>query len=115
MTVANIEIPTEEVAALCRRNGIRKLALFGSVLTDRFSDDSDIDVLVEFRPHERVGFFRLADIQDELSRLLDGRAIDLRTPMDLSRHFREEVVRDASVVYAEPVQQGFRPIIALRR
>jgi predicted nucleotidyltransferase len=102
MAVAHISVPDEELAALCRRNGIRKLALFGSVLTDRFSDHSDIDVLVEFRPNERVGFFHLADIQDELSRLLNGRRVDLRTPMDLSRHFREEVVRDASVVYAEP-------------
>jgi len=102
MTVAHIEIPAAEIASLCRRNGIRKLAFFGSVLTERFSDHSDIDVLVEFRPDERVGFFRLADIQDELSRLLDGRTIDLRTPMDLSRHFRAQVVRDASVVYAEP-------------
>jgi predicted nucleotidyltransferase len=102
MTVSHIDVPAEEIAAMCRRNGIRKLALFGSVLTDRFSDHSDIDVLIEFRPSERVGFFRLADIQGELSRLLDGRAIDLRTPMDLSRHFRDEVVREASVVYAEP-------------
>jgi len=98
MMVAHIAIPEAEIAALCRRNGIRKLALFGSVLTDH----SDINVLVEFRPHERIGFFRLAEIQEEISRLLDGRTIDLRTPMDLSRHFREEVVRDASVVYAEP-------------
>jgi hypothetical protein len=98
MMVAHIAIPEAEIAALCRRNGIRKLALFGSVLTDH----SDINVLVEFRPHERIGFFRLAEIQEEISRLLDGRTIDLRTPLDLSRHFREEVVRDASVVYAEP-------------
>jgi hypothetical protein len=102
MTAANIEVPTEEIAAMCRRNGVRRLALFGSVLTGRFSEHSDIDVLIEFRPNERVGFFRLADIQDELSRLLDGRTVDLRTPMDLSRYFREEVLRDASVVYAEP-------------
>jgi predicted nucleotidyltransferase len=98
MMVAHIAIPEAEIAALCRRNGIRKLALFGSVLTDH----SDINVLVEFRPHERIGFFRLAEIQEDISRLLDGRTIDLRTPLDLSRHFREEVVRDASVVYAEP-------------
>jgi uncharacterized protein len=77
------------------------------VLTDRFSNHSDIDVLVEFRPQERAGFFRLADIQDEVSRLFDGRKIDLRTLMDLSRHFREEVVRHAAVVYAEPVQHAF--------
>lgn len=87
---------------LCRRNGIRKLALFGSVLTSRFSDSSDIDVLIEFRPEERVGFFRLADIEAELSGVLGGRKVDVRTPMDLSRYFRDEVLRGALVLYAEP-------------
>ena len=101
MTVAQIEIPEAKIAQLCRRNGIRKLALFGSVLTNRFSASSDLDVLVEFQPREHVGFFRLADIEDELSQLLAGRKVDLRTQMDLSRHFREDVVRDALVVYAE--------------
>ena len=95
MTVARIDIPEAQIGELCRRNGIRRLALFGSVLTGRFSETSDVDVLVEFRPEERVGFFRLADIEDELSRLLGGRKVDLRTPMDLSRYFRDEVVRDA--------------------
>ena len=102
MTATQIEIPEAEITDLCRRHGIRRLALCGSVLTDRFSPASDIDVLVEFRPHERVGFFKLADIEVELSRLLRGRKVDLRTPLDLSRHFREEVVRDALVLYAEP-------------
>jgi uncharacterized protein len=101
MTVANIQIPEAEVANVCRRYGIRKLALFGSVLTDRFSDSSDIDVLVEFHPQAHVGFFRLADIENELSRLFGGRKVDLRTPMDLSRHFRDEVVQGALPVYAE--------------
>lgn len=84
-----------------QRNGIRKPALFGSVLADRFSESSDIDLLVEFRTQAHVGFFRLADIENELSRLLGGRRVDLRTPMDLSRHFREQVVRDALTVYVE--------------
>ncbi len=101
MTVARIEIPAAEIAGLCRRSGIRKIALFGSILTDRFSASSDIDILVEFQPRKTVGFFRLADIENELSRLLGGRRVDLRTPMDLSRHFREEVVRDALVLYAD--------------
>lgn len=101
MTVAQIEIPEAQIADFCRRNGIRKLAFFGSVLTNRFSDASDIDVLVEFRRGERVGFFRLADMEDELSRLLGGRKVDLRTPMDLSRYFRDEVTKGALVVYAE--------------
>jgi predicted nucleotidyltransferase len=52
MTMAHIEVPEAEIARLCQRNGIRKLALFGSVLSDRFSESSDIDVLVEFQPHE---------------------------------------------------------------
>jgi len=85
MAVAQIQVPAAEVGDLCRRNGIRKLALFGSVLTERFIDSSDVDVLVEFRPQERVGFFRLADIEEELSRLLGGQKVDLRTPLDLSR------------------------------
>jgi hypothetical protein len=97
----HIEIPEAQIDELCRRQSIRKLALFGSVLTGRFSESSDIDVLVEFRPGARVGFFRLADIEAELSQLFGGRKIDLRTPMDLSRYFRDEVVRDALVVYAE--------------
>jgi len=101
MTIAQIEIPEAEIAGVCQRNGIRRLALFGSVLTDRFSESSDIDVLVEFRSDAHVGFFRLADIESELSQLLGGRKTDLRTPMDLSRHFREEVIRNALVVYAE--------------
>lgn len=101
MTVAQLEIPEARIGELCRRNGIRRLSLFGSVLTGRFSDSSDIDVLVDFRPGERIGFFRLADIEDELSRLLGGRKVDLRTPMDLSRHFRDEVARNALPVYAE--------------
>ena len=101
MTVAHMEIPEAEITRICQRNGIRKLALFGSVLTDRFSESSDIDVLVEFHQNAHIGFFRLADIEDDLSRLFAGRRVDLRTPMDLSRHFREQVVRDALAVYAE--------------
>ncbi|HWR50154.1 MAG TPA: nucleotidyltransferase domain-containing protein [Bryobacteraceae bacterium] len=101
MPVVRIDTPEAAVADVCRRHGIRRLALFGSVLTDRFSDSSDIDVLIEFRPRERVGFFKLADIEDELRQLLGGRKIDLRTPMDLSRYFRDEVIRNARVLYAE--------------
>jgi predicted nucleotidyltransferase len=102
MTVAQIEVPQSRIDDLCRNNGIRRLSLFGSVLTDRFSVSSDIDVLVEFRPGTRVGFFRLAEIEEQLSQLLEGRRVDLRTALDLSRHVRDQVVRDALVIYAEP-------------
>src|ERR1019366_3268732 len=81
MTAAQIAIPRAEIADFCRRNGIRQLALFGSVLTNRFSEASDIDILVQFRPQERVGFFRLADMEAQMSGLLGGRKVDLRPPM----------------------------------
>jgi len=79
MTVAHIDIPEAQIAELCQRNGIRKLALFGSVVTGRFTESSDIDILVDFRPQERVGFFRLADIEEALGPFFGGRKIDLRT------------------------------------
>jgi predicted nucleotidyltransferase len=98
MATAHIPIPNAEIAEFCRRNGIRKLALFGSVLTDRFSDASDVDVLVEFEPNERVGYFKLSAMEQELSELF-GRRVDLRTQDELSRYFRNDVVNAAQVQY----------------
>jgi predicted nucleotidyltransferase len=100
MTSAVINVRTQELAEFCRRNGIRKLSLFGSVLTPNFTDASDIDILVEFNPGERVGYLRMAALEAELSGLFDGHKIDLRTPAELSRYFRDEVVRTANVQYA---------------
>ena len=93
-------LPTEQIAAFCRRHHIRKLSLFGSVLREDFRPDSDIDVLVEFEPGHVPGFFRLFDLEEELSRLSGGRKVDLRTPQDLSRYFRDEVLAHAEVQYA---------------
>jgi len=100
MPSAVINVRKQELAEFCRRNGIRKLALFGSVLTPEFTDASDIDVLVEFNPGERVGYLRMAAIEAELAGFFGGRKIDLRTPAELSRYFRDEVVRTANVQYA---------------
>jgi predicted nucleotidyltransferase len=100
MILDGINVQKEELADFCRRNGILKLALFGSALTDRFSDPSDIDVLVEFAPDEPVGYLRMAAMERELSRLFGGRKIDLRTPAELSKYFRDDVIRSASVQYA---------------
>lgn len=88
------------LAALCRRRGIRRLSLFGSVLRGTAQPDSDVDLLVEFAPDAVPGLLGLAAIEMELSRLLGGRRVDLRTPQELSRYFREEVVRTAKVQYA---------------
>ena len=83
----------------CRRRHIRKLALFGSVLREDFGSNSDVDVLVEFQPGAAVGLIRLAGMERELSEIL-GRKADIRTPGDLSRYFRDDVVRNAEVQYA---------------
>jgi len=87
------------VALLCRRHHIRRLALFGSVLKGTARPDSDVDMLVEFDRGATPSFFDLADIEQELSALLGGRRVDVRTPEELSRYFRDEVVREAEVQY----------------
>jgi len=93
----SLSIDRERLAELCRRQGIRRLALFGSALRDDFGPESDLDVLVEFEPGTRVGL-RFVAIQDELSELL-GRRVDLNTPGFLSPHFRERVLGTAVPLY----------------
>jgi len=93
-----ISVDREKIADFCRRYHIRKLALFGSVLRDDFRPDSDIDMLVEFEPGATPGLIRLAGMEIELTEML-GRKVDLRTPAELSRYFRQEVVGMAEVQY----------------
>ncbi len=90
MTRARIDIPNEGIADFCRRNRIQRLALFGSVLRDDFTPESDVDVLVEFEPDAKVGLLGLARTEIELGRLL-GYKVDLNTPRFLSDYFRAEV------------------------
>ena len=98
MRQAHIDIPKERIADFCRRNHIRRLALFGSVLRDDFGPDSDVDVLVEFEPAARVGLLRLAGMEIELSEIL-GRKVDLNTLGFLSDYFRDKVLAEAQVQY----------------
>lgn len=92
---------TDEAAlgALCRRYRIRRLSLFGSTLKGTSRPDSDIDLLVEFEPDARPSLLTMAEIELQLSPLLGGRKVDLRTAGDLSRYFRDEVVRTAELQY----------------
>jgi predicted nucleotidyltransferase len=85
--------------ALCRRYHIRRLSLFGSTLRGTNRPDSDVDLLVEFEPNARPSLFTMAGIENELSPLLHGRKVDLRTAKDLSRYFRDDVLRTAEVQY----------------
>ena len=97
----NISMPAEKIAEFCKRNGIRKLSLFGSALRDDFRPDSDVDLLVEFREGATPSLLDLSRMERELSAVLGGRKVDLRTPQELSRYFRDEVLSTASVQYAE--------------
>lgn len=89
-----------KLGELCRRHHIRKLSLFGSTLKGTDHPGSDVDLLVEFDAGKEPGLIALAGIEAELSEMRDGRKVDLRTPLDLSRYFRDEVVRTAAVQYA---------------
>jgi len=89
----------EKIADFCRRHHINRLAVFGSALREDFTPESDVDILVQFEAGHVPGFFRLFEMQEELSTLLDGRRVDLRTPEDLSRYFRDRVLAQAEVQY----------------
>ena len=89
----------EASAAVCRRYRIRRLSLFGSALKGLDRPESDIDLLVEFEPGARPSLLTMAEIELELSPPLGGRKVDLRTAQDLSRYFRDEVVRSAELQY----------------
>ena len=93
-SLTRLGVHEEVLQAFSRRHRIRKLGFFGSVSedSDRFGPMSDVDVLVEFEPGHRIGLIGLTGVELELSELL-GRKVDLRTVPDLSRYFREEVVR----------------------
>jgi len=101
MAVVNRKLPVAEadLGAFCRRNQIRKLSLFGSVLRDDFGEGSDIDVLVEFKPGARVSLLDVVRMERELAELL-GRPVDLLTAEDLSPYIREDVLASAEVQYA---------------
>ena len=94
-----VSIPRSRLAVFCRDRGIKRLAIFGSALRADFGPESDIDVLVEFEARRTPGLLGIAGMELELSRMF-GRKVDLRTPEDLSRYFRQAVLNEAEVQYA---------------
>lgn len=94
-----LNIDEATLARFCETHHIRRLSLFGSQLKGTAGPDSDIDLLVEFEPGARTTLLDMAQIEIELSQLLGGRKVDLRTAEDLSRYFRDEVVRTAEPQY----------------
>ena len=95
-----VDADHEAVAELCRRNGIRRLAVFGSALRDDFGPESDVDLLVEFEPGHTPGMMGVSRLQREFEALLGGgRSVELRTYGDLSRYFRDDVRASARSVF----------------
>ena len=99
--MAHISVDKESIADFCRKHYIRRLSLFGSVLREDFTAESDIDVLADFEPGHLPGLFGIARMERELSTILEGRKVDLRTAEDLSRYFRDDVLKEAEVQYAQ--------------
>jgi len=94
-----IDIQKELISLFCRKNRIRRLSVFGSALGTQFQAESDVDMLVEFAPGQVVGLLKMAALERELSAIV-GIQVDLRTPADLSRYFRNEVMASAVEQYA---------------
>ena len=95
-----VAVDQVKIAEICKRHGITKLALFGSVLRDDFGPKSDIDVLVEFDPGHVPGFFGLYRIEQEIAALFGDRRIDLLTYRSLNPHIKDRVLAEAEVQYA---------------
>ena len=96
-----IRLQPKKIEDFCKRYHVRKLSFFGSALRKDFRPDSDIDTLIEFEAGKGAGFIGMAHMQGELSEILGGRRVDLRTPGELSRYFRDDVVATALVQYAK--------------
>lgn len=99
MILHGMQFPPERIAEICRRHGVHRLALFGSILSERFDPSSDVDMLVQFEPGARISLLDIGQLQLELTELL-GRQVHLTdqgtVPADVLTHLN----REARVQYA---------------
>ena len=95
---SGIEIPTEKIVEICRKYGVREMAVFGSAVREDMHPDSDLDILVEFYPEAKIGW-EFFDLEEELARLF-ARKVDLGTKRSLKPWVRPDVLREAQVIYA---------------
>jgi len=99
MVLHGINFPEDQLAAFCDQHRVSRLSLFGSILRDDFSPDSDVDILIEFEPGVRMGLFKFMGLAMELEKIV-GRKVDLREAEDLSPLFRMRVVKGARTLHA---------------
>lgn len=102
--IQHIDLHREKIAAFCKRWGIQELALFGSVLRDDFSPDSDVDILITVPENRRLKLADLLQMQAELEDIL-GREVDLGTRRSVEEDEnylrRQAILESAQVIYAE--------------
>lgn len=101
----HIKISKAWLEKFCIEHHITKMSLFGSVMTDHFTPDSDVDVLIEFDPKHIPGLFSFVEMRNLLSKHF-GREVDLRTPEDISKLFRKEVIEHSYLIYGK---ERFKP------
>ncbi len=103
MTVSNIKIGEDRLNEICKRYFINELAIFGSVLREDFNEDSDIDLLVEFKPGSEISLFDIVDLKEEFEKLF-GREVDIvpKNAVKRSRNYlrKEAILQNYKVIYA---------------
>lgn len=99
MILHGIHFPQDKIADICHKHGVARLSLFGSILTDRFTPASDIDMLVEYLPGSKRSYFDRGALMEDLSQLL-GRLVDVRTIVEFAPQRRDELLRQSRVQYA---------------
>lgn len=101
MTISSRDLPIKKITEFCKKHpSIAKMSLFGSALSGTLRPESDIDLLIEFEPGKTPSLFTLINFEDELKDIT-GKKIDLRTPEELSRYFRNEVLDNARCLYVK--------------
>jgi uncharacterized protein len=96
---SGIELPTDRISEICKRYGVRELAVFGSAARGDLRSESDVDILVDFEPDARIGLVKFASLSEELEEIV-GRKVDLVTKTGLKRRVRSEVLGEAQLIYS---------------
>jgi uncharacterized protein len=99
MVLNNIKIDENQISAFCRKYGIKQLALFGSILSERFQPESDVDIMVSFLPEHHCSYFDLLDIKNELEDIT-GRDVDLVEKDSIKNPYRKKsIFNNMRVIY----------------
>ena len=103
MKISNLSFNEKDIESLAKKWGIIEFSIFGSVLGNHFKDDSDIDILIQFKSDIRYSLFDLVELKEELEDLEDlfHRPVDIVEKASIKNPFRKnEILKTARVIYA---------------